>query len=229
MADNVQLNGVTQAGGQVVSTDELAGGIQVQRVKVQFGTDGNATDVNAANPLPVDTNITQPLTDAQLRAASVPVSGPLTDAQLRAAAVPISGTVSTGLTQPLTDAQLRATPVPISGTFTVSGGLTDAELRASPVGVDVTGELLEAMEAMRMAIQSLNRTIGMAQVNPLTGRMLVDPSGVTSPISGTVTANQGGTWNITNLATIGGQAANSAIPALERGAADNLRRNITVT
>jgi len=36
----------------------------------------------------------QGLTDAQLRASAVPVSGPLTDAQLRAATVPISGTVT---------------------------------------------------------------------------------------------------------------------------------------
>ena len=99
----------------------------------------------------------------------------------------------------------------------------------TPLPIQVIGEMIEAMEAMRMAIQSLQRTIGMAQVNPLTGRMLVDPSGVTSPVSGTITANQGGTWNITNLATLGGQAANSAIPAFERGAADNLRRNINVT
>ena len=90
-------------------------------------------------------------------------------------------------------------------------------------------ELIQAMQAMRMAIQSLNRTIGLAQVNPLTGRMLVDPSGVTSPISGTVTANQGGTWNITNLATVGSQSANSFIPSRERATADNLRRNINVT
>jgi hypothetical protein len=59
--------------------------------------------------------------------------------------------------------------------------------------------------------------------------MLVDPSGVTSPVSGTITANQGGTWNITNLATIGGQAANSQIQSFERMTADNLRRNINVT
>lgn len=40
----------------------------------------------------------------------------LTDSQLRATPVPISGTVTanTGLTQPLTDTQLRATAVPIS-------------------------------------------------------------------------------------------------------------------
>jgi len=44
---------------------------------------------------------------------------PLTDSQLRATAVPVSGTVTanTGLTQPLTDTQLRASAVPVSGTF----------------------------------------------------------------------------------------------------------------
>lgn len=40
------------------------------------------------------------LTDAQLRASPVPVSGPLTDAQLRAAALPVSG--------PITNAQFTA-------------------------------------------------------------------------------------------------------------------------
>jgi hypothetical protein len=97
----------------------------------------------------------------------------------------------------------------------------------NPLPIKAMGELIEAVEAMRMAIQTLGRTIGMAQVNPLTGRILVDGSGVTQPISGTV--NQGGTWNITNLATIGGQAANSQIPSFERMNADNLRRNINVT
>jgi hypothetical protein len=66
--------------------------------------------------------------------ATQAVSGPLTDAQLRATAVPISGTVSTGLTQPLTDTQLRATAVP------VSGPLTDTQLRATPVDVSITNE-----------------------------------------------------------------------------------------
>jgi len=79
------------------------------------------------------------LTDAQLRAAPVPVSGPLTDLQLRASAVAISGTVSISgtvpVSGPLTDAQLRAVPVPVSGTVT-TGGLTDVQLRATPVPVD---------------------------------------------------------------------------------------------
>jgi hypothetical protein len=95
----------------------------------------------------------------------------------------------------------------------------------TPLPVTGAQELMEAIEAMRQAIHSLTRTIGLAQVNPLTGRMLVDPSGVTSP----VTATQSGTWNITNLATIGGVAANSQVQSFERISADNLRRNINVT
>ena len=102
---------------------------------------------------------------------------------------------------------------------------------SNPMPIAAYGELIEAIEAMRMAIVSLQKSIGMAQVNPKTGRMLVEigASTNTQTVTGTITANQGGTWNITNLATIGGQAANSAIPAFERGTADNLRRNINVT
>jgi hypothetical protein len=105
----------------------------------------------------------------------------------------------------------------------------------TPLPVTGAQELMEAIEAMRIAIHALTRTIGLAQVNPLTGRMLVDGAGVTQPVSGTVTATgtiaatQSGTWNITNLATIGGVAANSQVQSFERMTADNLRRNITVT
>lgn len=104
----------------------------------------------------------------------------------------------------------------------------------TPLPIQAIGELMEAIEAMRMAIQALTRTVGLAQVNPLTGRMLVDGSGVTQPVSGTVSVGtpavtQSGTWNITNLATIGGIAANSQVQSFERMTADNLRRNINVT
>ena len=108
-------------------------------------------------------------------------------------------------------------------------GIAHETADGNPLPVTATQELMQAIEAMRMAIHALTRTIGLAQVNPLTGRMLVDPSGVTSPVSGTVSANQSGTWNITNLATIGGVAANSQVQSFERMTADNLRRNINVT
>jgi hypothetical protein len=108
-------------------------------------------------------------------------------------------------------------------------GIAHETADGNPLPVTAKQELMEAIEAMRMAIHALTRTIGLAQVNPLTGRLLVDPSGVTSPVSGTVSANQSGTWNITNLATIGGVAANSQVQSFERMTADNLRRNINVT
>lgn len=50
------------------------------------------------------------LTNAQLRASAVPVSGPVTDTQLRATALP----VSMASTPALTNTQLRATPVPVA-------------------------------------------------------------------------------------------------------------------
>ncbi len=114
---------------------------------------------------------------------------------------------------------------PVTGGDGVANDVSDA----NPMPVAAYGELIEAIEAMRMAIQALTRTIGLAQVNPLTGRMLVDNSGVTQPVSGTIAANQSGTWNISNLATIGGVAANSQVQSFERMTADNLRRNINVT
>jgi len=82
---------------------------------------------------------------------TVTASGPLTDTQLRATPVPVSGTVTANagsgtmaVSGPLTDTQLRATPVPVSGTVTASGPLTDTQLRASAVPVTATGNVANA-------------------------------------------------------------------------------------
>lgn len=50
MADNIQLS--AGSGGAVLAADDIAS-VFHQRVKVEFGTDGNATDVSASNPMPV--------------------------------------------------------------------------------------------------------------------------------------------------------------------------------
>lgn len=50
MADNITLN--AGSGGAVVAADDISS-VWHQRVKVEFGADGTATDVSAANPLPV--------------------------------------------------------------------------------------------------------------------------------------------------------------------------------
>lgn len=121
--------------------------------------------------------------------AGISPGGGLTDAQLRASAVPVSGTVavtSAGLTNldvalstrlkpadtlagittvaavtsitnpvavtgPLTDTQLRATPVPVSGTVTASGPLTDTQLRNSAVPVSVSGVATAANQTTELA------------------------------------------------------------------------------
>ncbi len=100
-----------------------------------------ASQIIGPSGAPPTQPVTGPLTDTQLRASPVPVSGTvtatggLTDTQLRATPVPVSGTVTAS--GPLTDTQLRATPVPVSGTVTASGPLTDTQLRASAVPVSL--------------------------------------------------------------------------------------------
>lgn len=51
MADNTVLS--VGAGGDTIATDDIAG-VKHQRVKIEYGADGSATDVSDANPLPVD-------------------------------------------------------------------------------------------------------------------------------------------------------------------------------
>jgi hypothetical protein len=96
--------------------------------------------------------------------ATQPVSGPLTDTQLRATPVPVSGSVSiTGsvvVTGPLTDTQLRATPVPISGTVaaTQSGAWSTGRTWALDVAVDdVKAQLFDGTN--NVTIKALNNQV----------------------------------------------------------------------
>jgi hypothetical protein len=80
-----------------------------------------AAPLAVSGTVTANTGLSQPLTDAQLRAAAVPVSiasmptTPVTGTFWQSVQ-PISGTVTanTGLSQPLTDAQLRASELPVS-------------------------------------------------------------------------------------------------------------------
>src|SRR5574343_324856 len=112
------------------------------------------------------------LTNAELRATPVPItgtvavsnlsSGGLTDTQLRATPVPISGTVtiSNPTAQGLTDAQLRATPVPVSGTVAISNQvsqpLTDTQLRATAVPVSAASLPLPSGAATESTVAAIN-------------------------------------------------------------------------
>lgn len=50
MADNIN---VTPGTGAIIAADDVGGGVLVQRIKLQHGVDGTASDASSANPLPV--------------------------------------------------------------------------------------------------------------------------------------------------------------------------------
>jgi hypothetical protein len=92
---------------------------QVGQAHINYGVTVLGSDGTNSRRLKTDTD-----GNLQVDVLSGTQTDALTDTQLRATPVPVSGTISTGLTQPLTDAQLRATAVPVSGTVTANTGLT---------------------------------------------------------------------------------------------------------
>ena len=105
----------------------------------------------------------------------------------------------------------------------------------NPMPVNASyGELVEAMEALRMATNSLTKSIGFALPN-LQGQPIFEARQATAAnLQVTVGSIAGGQTiatvsTLTNQTQIGGFAANDQIPALMHLQADSLRRNISVT
>lgn len=84
MADNVTLNSGT--GGDSVAADDIAG-IKHQRIKIQHGADGSATDVSSASPLPVNDASGSLTVDAPV---GTPVFVRLSDGSSAIATLPVS-------------------------------------------------------------------------------------------------------------------------------------------
>ncbi len=106
MADNIA---VTEGSGKTVATDDISG-IQFQRVKLTLGADGvNDGDISSSNPIPATVSGVATATkqdsqtallttiDADTGNIATSVAGLLTDTQLRATPVPVSGTVTANL------------------------------------------------------------------------------------------------------------------------------------
>jgi len=106
---------------------------------------------------------------------------------------------------------------------------------ANPLPVAVYGELIEAIESMRMAVNALTKTIGYALPNAQ-GQPIMEVRQATAANLAVSVSNatiQSGNLTtlttLTNQSQIGGFAANDQIPALMHLQADNFRRNIVVT
>lgn len=112
----------------------------------------------------------------------------------------------------------------------VDGTATDVS-GDNPMPVDASrGELIEAVESLRMAVAALTKSIGYALPN-LTGFPIMEVRqatagnlNVTASIAGSQTLS-----TLTNQTQVGGYNANDQIPALMHLQADSLRRNISVT
>jgi hypothetical protein len=100
----------------------------------------------------------------------------------------------------------------------ISGNATGVDVgRNNPMPTEVYGELVEAIEAMRFAVQSLTRSVGL---------LTVDGAGRVRMVSDSIAIASG---NLTNQGQLGGLSANDAIPSFLGMRADGLRANITIT
>jgi len=122
----------------------------------------------------------------------------------------------------------------VVGLATLAGaddGKTPTDVsEAAPLPVAAYGELVEAIEAMRMAIHALTRSVGLLTVDPATGRLRAEVVQATAAsLLATVSISSNQTLStLSNQTQMGGLAAQDQIPALMRLSADNLRRNISV-
>ena len=105
----------------------------------------------------------------------------------------------------------------------------------NPYPVTLTqGEVVEALEAMRMAVQSLNRAIGQSMPD-VAGRLRVVVDSITGALTLANITTVATVTTVTTLSTltnqtqVGGNPAFEQIPALMRLGADSLRRNVSVT
>lgn len=144
--------------------------------------------------------------------------GSLTDAELRATAVPVSGSLT--CSGPVTDAQLRASAVPVSGSFFQT---TQPVSLASMPTTAVTGTFFQATQPISAAslpthpvTQGLGedggRTWGVNVANfpasqAVTGTFFQG----TQPVSGTLTCNAGSGTLAVSLATAPALVASSAV------------------
>lgn len=114
--------------------------------------------------------------------------------------------------------------------FGPDGDLQDVST-AAPLPVAAYGELIEAIEAMRYAIQALTRSVGLQTVDAFgRNRVVLDALGGAQTLGTVTTVGTVTTLaTLTNQAQLGGLAAQDQIPSLMHLQADNLRRNITVS
>lgn len=206
MADNTQMSADDN-----IATDDIAG-VKHQRVKVQYGADGSATDVSSSNPMPVALqadNLSGNLDVAV--AGTVTVSGTVTvqDGAGTLTVDPDGGSLTIddgGSTISIDDGggaitvdgavTISSGTVTVSGTVSVSGAV-DTELPAAATLADNTtnpsttsvGVFLHGLEGSTW--DRLTSTSGALNVEVASAVAVTDNGGALT-VDGTVTIQDGG-------------------------------------
>jgi hypothetical protein len=148
---------------------------------------------------------------------SVAVTGPLTDAQLRATAVPVSGTffqATQPVSGPLTDTQLRATPVPISGTIAVTQSTSPWVVSQQSGTITNGAETAISTVAVQVLAANANRKKYFVQ-NTGVANIRVGTTGVTATTGARVVPNGSLLFEMPNCPT-------QAIFAIREGSVDSI-------
>ena len=122
-------------------------------------------------------------------------------------------------------------PLPAGAATSALQSAANATLVSSDAkldGLTGSGELVQAIEALRIATASLTRTVGMALPNaqgfPMVEVRQATAGNLNATVSSVTTVS-----TVTNQAQVGGYSANDQVPALMHLQADNLRRNISAS
>jgi hypothetical protein len=116
----------------------------------------------------------------------------------------------------------------IKPVFGDDGTATDVSATNPMPMVVPAGELIEAIEALRMGLHSLIRSMGQTMPDNA-GRMRVLVDSITGSLTLATITTVGTVSTVTNQTQVGGLPALEMVPALMRTAAETLRRNITVS
>jgi hypothetical protein len=114
-------------------------------------------------------------------------------------------------------------------------GIAHETSNGNPLPTEERGELLEAIEALRMAAQSLSKTIGFAMPDTAGRIRILAESPTAANLQTTATIASGTVTTVSTVSTVTNQsqagtfAMQDHIPALMHLQADSLRRNIAVT
>jgi len=170
MPDNFKINSTTQADGPTYRDIDKAG-IKTQVVTLDLG--GAGAESLMTGTLPVTGTFFQ---------ATQPVSGPVTDTQLRATAVPISGTVTANAgTGTLAVSLATAPTTPVTGTFwqatqpisLATLPVTNAGTFAVQSAATLTAETTKVIGTINIAAsQTVGLVAGVASIGAVTNTNL---------------------------------------------------------